>query len=171
MRIRAAQYNDVESIAHVHIASWKTTYKGILSDSFLSKLSLESRIAQWNSILNETASEILTLVLVNDTEEVKGFIYGGSPRESELNFESEIYALYLLEEVQKKGYGKQLLIQFLKMLKENNYNNTMLWVLEKNPAIHFYLKLGGEKITEKEQPIGEELFHEIAIGWSDLCDY
>jgi hypothetical protein len=46
MRIRQATIDDVPGIAHVHVASWKSTYKGIISDEYLSKLSVESRIKQ-----------------------------------------------------------------------------------------------------------------------------
>ncbi|TVX91519.1 GNAT family N-acetyltransferase [Cohnella terricola] len=171
MRIRTANYKDVNNIAHVHINSWKTTYKGIISDIFLANLSLESRITQWKSILNEPSNKIITLVLVNDEDQVQGFIYGGSPRDREIGFESEIYAFYLLEEVQGQGCGRQLIIEFLKILKENSYNNTMLWVLEKNSAVKFYVKMGGEIINEKVQLIGEESFNEIAIGWKDIRTY
>ncbi|MFC8561731.1 GNAT family N-acetyltransferase, partial [Peribacillus frigoritolerans] len=36
MKIRKAIEEDVDGIANVHINSWKTTYKGILPDQYLS---------------------------------------------------------------------------------------------------------------------------------------
>lgn len=42
--IREARSSDVEQIAEVHVASWRTTYKGIISEQFLRKLSVERKI-------------------------------------------------------------------------------------------------------------------------------
>jgi hypothetical protein len=42
MIIRRAELNDVVGIAKVHVDSWKTTYKDIVPDEFLIKLSYEA---------------------------------------------------------------------------------------------------------------------------------
>ncbi|WP_193726723.1 hypothetical protein [Paenibacillus guangzhouensis] len=36
MQIRLASAKDIDGIAHVHVASWQTTYPGIIADSVLS---------------------------------------------------------------------------------------------------------------------------------------
>ena len=49
MKIRKAVIADVKGIAKVHVDSWKTTYRDIISDEFLNKLSYESREKLWAS--------------------------------------------------------------------------------------------------------------------------
>ncbi|PJN55835.1 hypothetical protein PAEVO_25570 [Paenibacillus sp. GM2FR] len=43
MHIRHANEQDAAGIANVHVNSWKTTYKGIVDDSFLENLSAADR--------------------------------------------------------------------------------------------------------------------------------
>ncbi|MFK0522174.1 hypothetical protein ACINKY_08160 [Paenibacillus illinoisensis] len=39
LHIREATINDAEGIAKVHVHSWRTTYKGIIPEEFLTNLS------------------------------------------------------------------------------------------------------------------------------------
>jgi hypothetical protein len=43
MVIRKADIKDIPGIAKVHVDSWRTTYKGIVPETFLDSLSYESR--------------------------------------------------------------------------------------------------------------------------------
>lgn len=43
MNIRKANRDDAPGIAKVHVDSWRTTYKGIIPQSFLDELSYEQR--------------------------------------------------------------------------------------------------------------------------------
>lgn len=167
MGIRTASYEDAEGIAVVHVNSWKTTYKGIISDAYLSTLSVEERMARWKAILNHLKPSEAIFV-IEEKDEITGFIHGGKNREDETGFEAEIYAFYLLEEAQGKGYGKLLIQTLANDLESKRYHSIMVWVLERNPALQFYKKMGGEFIRKQEIKIGEEILIETAIGWKDL---
>jgi hypothetical protein len=43
IEIVKAQLSDARAIAEVHVASWKTTYRGIVDDAFLDQLSVHDR--------------------------------------------------------------------------------------------------------------------------------
>jgi hypothetical protein len=43
-----------------------------------------------------------------------------------------------------------------------------VWVLEKNPAVGFYSRLGGSPIAQKKIEIGGVELQEIALGWPSL---
>jgi hypothetical protein len=43
MLIRHAQLTDIPAIARVHVDSWRTTCRGIVSDDYLAKLSYQQR--------------------------------------------------------------------------------------------------------------------------------
>ncbi len=51
--IRHARLGDEAGIANVHVKSWKSTYKGLVPDSFLDSLNAEklSGKSSWNQIL------------------------------------------------------------------------------------------------------------------------
>lgn len=43
MIIRKANFNDISSIAKVHVDTWKTTYKGIVPNDYLESLSYKKQ--------------------------------------------------------------------------------------------------------------------------------
>jgi GNAT superfamily N-acetyltransferase len=169
MNIRLASIDDIEGIALVHVESWKTTYKGIISESFLTNLSIEGRIKNWKWTFNNLNQDEFIYVIEDNLNQIVGFINGGKSRESELDdYTAELYAIYLLQEVQGKGYGRQLFNILIEALKEKEYNKLMLWVLENNPSINFYKKLGGKYISKKGIQIGEDKLTEIALVWKQI---
>jgi len=167
MNIRVASLQDVEGLAVVHVNSWKTTYKGIISEAYLSNISVEGRKKNWEWIFKNLNRDE-TIYVIEEEGKIKGFIDGGKNREIGSDYDAEIYSIYLLKEIQGSGYGKLLFNRLVKKLSSDNYNSLMVWVLEQNPSIGFYKKMGGEYITKKEIKIGEETLIETAFGWKDL---
>lgn len=167
MKIRLATLRDAEGIAHVSVNSWKTTYKGMISDAFLNQLSVEKRKENWESALHHLQENDATYV-AEEHGTIRGFIKGGTSREVDMAYDAEVYAIYLLEEEQGKGYGTLLFNRLVETLKSNKLNSLMVWVLERNPSIDFYKRLGGQYITKKEIKIGDNIVTEVALGWKDL---
>ncbi|WP_083573597.1 hypothetical protein [Rossellomorea aquimaris] len=91
-RIRKAVRKDAEGIANVHINSWKTTYKGIVSGDYLDALNVEERRERWEGIL---AGPHQTYVCVLHTGRIAGFVSIG--RERDKLYDGELYAIYLLK--------------------------------------------------------------------------
>lgn len=57
IRIEQAVDRDIEGIAYVHTESWKTTYRGIISDDFLNPITQERRIKQWSGVFDSLAKD------------------------------------------------------------------------------------------------------------------
>ena len=51
MRVRTAEPRDADSLARVHVDSWRSTYAGILTDEFLAGLSYRDRESFWEQVL------------------------------------------------------------------------------------------------------------------------
>ncbi|MCP1307336.1 GNAT family N-acetyltransferase [Paenibacillus tyrfis] len=167
MNIRLASVRDIEGIARVHVESWKSTYDGIISESFLSHLTVEKRMKNWKDIFDNLTEDDV-IYIVEDLGSIMGFVHGGKSRKPNFEYVAELYAIYLLKEVQRNGYGKLLFESFIEALKRRNYQSFMLWVLEDNPSMEFYKKLGGQYIGKKEIQIGEDKLTEIALGWKEI---
>ncbi|MFC6039640.1 GNAT family N-acetyltransferase [Paenisporosarcina macmurdoensis] len=101
-QIRKAALEDVEGIAKVHINSWNSTYKGIISDDFLKKLTIESGIKRWRERLENPSEKYRILIAEDDKQQIIGFIDGGENRGEADKYDAELYSFYLLEEVQNK---------------------------------------------------------------------
>lgn len=168
MKIRFAQPEDAAGIAQVHVDSWKTTYKGIIADAYLDKLSMEEHRTRWEKRLSQPEPGEGVLVAENERGQVCGFLDYGVDRETGRAQEAELYAVYLLQSEQRKGIGRAMFGVLLEELRKKGYRSLMVWVLEQNPAVRFYQKLGSEEIERKEIVIGEQSFTEIALHWPDI---
>lgn len=165
MKIRLATIEDATGIARVHVDSWRTTYTGIVDPSFLDSLSYEEREQRWRQVIPSDPP----FVAVNKDHEVIGFANGGKERTGKFApYESEVYAIYLLEPYQGKGLGRKLIQAVVNQLIEAGYESLIIRVLSENEARFFYEAIGGVIVTEGELTIGNKTHKEIVYGWQSL---
>ncbi len=165
LNIRKAVLSDAKGIAKVHVDSWKTTYKNIVSDQYLNNLTYESRERLWdNNIPNGGV-----YVAENKEGEIVGFSSGGLERSGNYHgFEGELYAIYILKEYQGNGIGKALVKPIIEEITELGLNSMLVLVLKDNISRLFYESLGGKKIDSVEVEISEKKLTEIVYGWEDI---
>jgi hypothetical protein len=53
-------------------------------------------------------------------------------------------------------------------LRVRGFRGVLVWVLEQNPSMGFYKRLGGMQVAEKSVAIGGVLLPEVAFGWSSI---
>ncbi|WP_044476898.1 GNAT family N-acetyltransferase [Oceanobacillus massiliensis] len=165
MKIRKAVNSDAQEIAIVHVDSWRTTYKGIVPDAYLEKLSYQERTELWKSNLHEET----VYVAENDNGDIVGFATGG--KKKTLNYEQydgELYAIYILEPFQGIGIGKLLIEPVIHDLKESGIDSMIVLVLNDNPAKYFYEALGARKIDTIKVTIAGVELKECVYGWKNL---
>jgi GNAT superfamily N-acetyltransferase len=167
MYIRTANVDDAAAIATVHVDSWRTTYKGIVPDDFLARLSYAQREQFWRQVLTEPGSASFVYVADNGHGQVVGFVSGGPERSGDTLYTGELYAIYLLASYQGQGLGRQLSSTLVTRLLQEGMTALLLWVLAANPARQFYERLGGQPVAEKTVTIGGVSLLEVAYGWRD----
>lgn len=139
MIIRNKKESDIESLAKVHYESWITTYKGIVPDSYLDSLSLESYIKK-HHMFNAPC------IVAEVDGKVVGFLMYSKDKDEDTSDKcGEIMVIYLLQEYQHNGIGTLLMNEAEKRMK-SEFDQLSLWVLEDNiPTVKFYEKMGFEK--------------------------
>ncbi|MEV5026669.1 GNAT family N-acetyltransferase [Paenibacillus sp. LPE1-1-1.1] len=168
MKVREACIKDAERIAIVHVDSWKTTYKGIISESYLSSLSVEKRTKNWLWTFKNLNAHEKIFVAEDREGNIIGFSNGGRSRSDEFKHDGELYAIYLLRDYQRLGIGTMLFNSVVESLKDNGYSSMMLWVLRDNPSVTFYKLQGGQTFGQKSISIGGYSLVELAIGWDSI---
>jgi GNAT superfamily N-acetyltransferase len=167
-RVRKATLDDVAGVARVHVDSWRTTYKGIVQTDFLNGMSYENSESRWWNRLERNIAQYALFVAEDDSGRIIGFAHGGPERSGDTVYDGELYAIYLLEDYQRKGIGKQLFRSVVSHLTDNNFQAMLIWVLSDNPSRNFYESMGGQLIREAEIEIGGQLLQKSAYGWRNL---
>jgi GNAT superfamily N-acetyltransferase len=108
--VREARQEDAGAIARVHVDYWRTSYRGIVPEGFLTGMSYESFEDRWGGWLRGVGNSRWAYYVV---EQPSGKIVGfasGSPRRglAHDDYGLELYALYLLHEHQRAGIGRRL---------------------------------------------------------------
>ena len=166
--IRVAQIADATAIAGVHVESWRTTYAGIVPDDYLDSIDVREWELRRHDQLANSEDRELSYVAADD-ERVVGWAGGGPERSGTKDYDGELYAIYLLEDYQRRGIGRQLTEAVVSSLVELGMRSMLTWVLTDNtPARRFYEALGGQYVREQEIIIGGASLVEVAYGWKDL---
>jgi ribosomal protein S18 acetylase RimI-like enzyme len=164
--VRPAALDDAAEIARVHVATWRSTYRGLLPDDFLASLSEAHYTERWRRVIGEGANRVF---VVDEAEGIAGFASGGRERAGETGFAGELYALYILEGAQRRGHGRELVRAVAGALRELHLPDMIVWVLRDNsPARAFYERLGGTYVRAQPITIGATTLEEVSYGWGRL---
>jgi ribosomal protein S18 acetylase RimI-like enzyme len=170
MIVREAKIADAPAIARVNVDTWRTAYRKIIPADYLANLSYEKRESNWQEILsNVKKTGDFVCVAETDSGEIVGFAAGGGERTGKYVYQGELFAIYILEEYQRQGIGRQLVGSVARKLAELSLNSMLVWVLGDNSACSFYECLGGEKVAEEQTSRAGVILKEIAYGWKDIA--
>ncbi len=164
--IRPATADDATTVARVHVESWRTTYRNLMPNAVLDGLSVERRADFWRQVIERATKQFV--FVAEDEGRTVGFVNGGSEQEADPHYTAELYALYLLEDYQGRGYGKALFDVTVKTFAQRGHAAMLLWVLSTNPSRGFYEAMGGTYLKTKPLELGGETLEEVAYGWDDL---
>jgi ribosomal protein S18 acetylase RimI-like enzyme len=157
---------DAQDLARVHVGSWRETYRGMLPQVYLERMSLALHARRWRTRLLR-ANEV-TLV-AESARGLVGYCSGEWARGGVRPGEAEVTTLYVLRKAQRNGLGRQLLVATARALQARGAASLVIWVLRDNAnARRFYERLGGVCDRERDEPIGGGIVVSVAYRWSDI---
>lgn len=170
VKVRRAVPGDLAGMTRVHVDTWKTTYRGIVPDERLDRMTYESDLAggfgRWLSKPPEGQAHFAA---VTERGEIVGFAVCGPNREADPEFTGELGAIYILKAHQGHGVGTALVREVARHLLNIGRTTMIVWVLEENPYRRFYEHLGGVAVRKKsESHLGGSPLPEIGYGWKDI---
>lgn len=141
--LRRAGIEDAPAIARVHVDSWRSAYRGIVPDEVLANLSVDERSQRWVRTISGRNHQQVWVAEVDGA--VVGFVATAPSGDEDLNpsTSGEVEAIYLIENVWRRGLGATLLDAAVADLRRAGYGEAALWVLERNTgARRFYEEAG-----------------------------
>jgi ribosomal protein S18 acetylase RimI-like enzyme len=160
--------SDAEDLARVHVASWRETYRGLLPDAYLARMSEPAHARRFARALKTPGPDEVTLALA-DRGGIVGYACGGPARTGAAG-EAEIATLYLLRRVQGQGLGARMIADMARTMAARGAGSLVVSVLRDNiRARGFYEHLGGVPDPARQEPgPGGRLLFEVAYRWADI---
>jgi ribosomal protein S18 acetylase RimI-like enzyme len=142
LSIRTASPADAEAIAALHVASWRSAYRRILSDRTLGPGLDQDRHEHWRTALAELTPGDIVL-LAGDLAFIAVW------QEGDPGFGAYLDNLHVHPDCRGGGLGRRLLGAAAERLASRDERRLYLWVFDANVrTIEFYRRLGG-KIVER----------------------
>ena len=175
--IRAATPSDARGIGAVQVATWHATYRGIIADDFIDRLTVDDRERAWAHRLErpipDTGAALSIdrplIFVAEGSARILGFVCGGAIRDPEPGYDGELYALYVLPEAQRRGTGQALVRTLAAALSARGFRAMTVQVLARNPARLFYERCGARYLGEHDHEFGGARYPEARYGWPDLA--
>ncbi len=159
---------DVAAITRVHVDTWRSTYRGIVPDKHLDGMSYERSQKNWEERISDPDRRNTVFVAEDDEGSVVGFAACGAARDGAQDYESELYAIYVNQNMQRRGLGKRLVLSVVRDLKTRCFGSILIWVLADNQYKRFYESIGGTQVRTREVAVGGRMLRESGYGWRDM---
>ncbi len=175
--IRAARPADAVAIGAVHVAAWRSTYPGILPNTYLARLSIARQAAHYEGAIRSQGGVFVAIASGNDlppgsNPRIVGFTTAGRPRDGLINGqrlgEGEVETLYVLDDWRERGIGRRLLRAAGAYLAEKGCRSLYLWVLRDNPSRWFYERMGGRPAAEAVIRVAGRSVMQTAFVWDPI---
>ena len=156
MIVRCATHDDSDAIATLHAASWKATYRRILSDEYLDHQVTEDRKDLWAARFvkfDERKHHVAVAIdgMQHDTgsSALLGFVCVLLDEEPELG--ALLDNLHVSPERHRQGIGRMLMARAAHWVAVMQPGWSMhLWVYEANEkTVRFYRSLGGNEVDHR----------------------
>jgi len=103
MLIREANERDVMTIANLHAESWRSVYRGLMTDDYLDSRIQSERLAVWQERFSATAHKSMFVLLAELSTRAVGFVCV-FPEEDPV-FGSHLDNLHVTPELTGRGIG------------------------------------------------------------------
>ena len=142
--VRKAGLSDAKGIAVVQVEAWRAAYRDLLPDSVLDGLVVEEAEQRWRERIVNPWGQFF---VIEREDEIIGYVACGEKRDEDVDDKKvgEIYAIYVHPEEWGRGHGVMLTEAAIGQLRDDGYEEVILWVLKGNQqAIGFYERVGFE---------------------------
>jgi GNAT superfamily N-acetyltransferase len=166
--LRQAVNSDAASIANLHAESWRSAYRGILSNDYLDDDIFTERQAYWQKCLDAPHPERRHVLLAEQDKNVIAFVSVFLDKEPEHG--ALLHNLHVLPNLKGQGLGRLLMREAAQWTLLQNVNQMHLWTFEANhEARKFYDALGGEVVGKRLESVAGNVEREILrYSWEDL---
>lgn len=177
---RFATPTDCPAIARIQIESYRTAYKDLMPADYLAAFSYAEQEQDWRDLLaaNRAGECLIVAEEAPNAEdageqgshgEILGYALVRIVDRSKTGFDCELVSLHVRPGGYRQGTGRALVADAARRMHALDCRSLGLWVLDGNPARHFYERLGGVQRGEQFFELDETTRRrEIGYVWDDI---
>lgn len=166
--LRQAIALDAETLAALHSESWRSSYRGILSNEYLDGAIVDERKRYWQKSLETPKPERHFILIAEQADEAVAFV--SVYLDEEPAFGALLNNLHVRPHLKGQGLGKMLMVEAAKWTLAQHVSQMYLWVFEANTeARRFYEVLDGKAVEEKLKSVAGNVERNLLrYVWKDL---
>lgn len=164
MVIRPSQASDAPSMSRIYVQTWRDTYLSMVPFGYLYEMSTRRHE---QAFMKELTSKQTVSFVAEDADRIVGFVTGGPERHRNDIYGGEIYTLYVLKLLQRRGIGGKLVAALADQLRQSGIYSMLVRVLKLNPYRRFYRKINGTYLKTENQRFAGETLEVDVYGWLD----
>lgn len=164
MLIRLAKLTGAETIAEIHVTTWRAAYRGPIPDVVLDALSVSRRAAFSRELLS--VSHHIFVAEVGSVTAGSCSLIPSRDDDADKSIVAEIAAIYVSPRHWRCGAGRQLCAAAFDAALRAGFSSVTLWVLSANSlAISFYESLHFQRDGEAKSELtpGGATLHELRM--------
>jgi ribosomal protein S18 acetylase RimI-like enzyme len=162
IEVRRATPADAADLAQCHDLAWRATYQGVIPGLELDKLINRRGPRWWDGAIRKGSR----VALLSFGDQVAGYANYGRNRARALQYDGEIYEIYLKPEFQGLGFGRRLFTAARRDLAALSLKSVVVWALSENDgAVEFYRALGGRAVARSSEKFGTKVLDKTAFAW------
>ena len=166
---RRATAIDVPDVAKVHVESWQKSFAGIVPGEHLDNMSAKIREERFREAFEKPDYKMF---VAEDTERgIIGFADFGPLSVGNFQYQTALYAIYLLRDFQRRGIGKNLFRLCQKEMISDGFNSMFLEALECSPYRSFYEMMGGRVVGHSYHFLSGVEYKTLIYGWDNLREH
>ena len=153
--VRPADVGDLEAIAELFLAVWRTSYRGVLPSQLIDGMDAAVSRRLWRRSLTSGAGRSVRVAVDANGRIVGVVTWGRDPDDPD---SGHVYSLYVHPEAQGHSIGARLLAEAVASFETEGLRRATLWVFEANAAARkFYARWGWEPTHDRrvEPEFGE----------------
>lgn len=174
MNLRLATPSDCSAVAHIQVDSYRTAYASLMPADYLAAFTYEEQEQDWRDLLARGRAGEYLIVAEAAPGDIRGYALvrqmppaedGAPPR-----FDCELVALHVRPGLHRQGTGRALVADSARRMHALGCRSLGLWVLDGNPACHFYEHMGGVRRGEQFFEVDDAgaTRREIGYVWDDI---
>ncbi|MBO4245377.1 MAG: GNAT family N-acetyltransferase [Bacilli bacterium] len=153
--------------AYVNSRAWLESYQGIIDQAYLENLNTDEALKAFcEKLKGYIKDDPNNYFLLRVDGRPVGVLGIRKPKYEDYQDCGELGAIYLLNEVKGKGYGKILFEKAKEELRKMGYNKMVNGCIDGNPSNEFYKHMGGKfvkqipfKVHNSNQELVENIYY------------